>query len=233
MFDADDENIGAMLGTELVTIIVGEEKRKFVVHQQLICGSVWYFDVAFSTSRFREGQEKRMEMPEDDPEAFELFTHWLYRGSVPRPFDADGFDHLVSLYVFAEKLCINEVADKTIDAIISGDYSMQPEMTPKRVERIWLNTLPTSPLRKWCIHALVDKLCDFETPDEEKETPGFLNRFNLVQLWDIMPYNCDLYTAFFLQAQEHSAVNLPKDAFTAGGWERCYFHQHSEEEFCH
>lgn len=88
-------------------------------------------------------------------------------------------------------------------------------------------------MREWCIHAMVDKFCDFETPDEDKEYRGFLQPCSLVSLWNIMKDKCDLCIAFFLQAQDHSEVNLPKDVFAADIWDGCYFHHHSKEEACY
>ncbi|KAJ8069701.1 hypothetical protein OCU04_000126 [Sclerotinia nivalis] len=70
-------NLGIALGHELVTVTVGKEKRKFVLHRQLLCDSVPYFRSAFSAGGFKESQESSMDMPEDEPEAFELFINWL------------------------------------------------------------------------------------------------------------------------------------------------------------
>ncbi|EDN97951.1 predicted protein [Sclerotinia sclerotiorum 1980 UF-70] len=41
-------NLGIALGNEVVAIVVGKEKRKFVLHKQLLCYSVPYFRRTFS-----------------------------------------------------------------------------------------------------------------------------------------------------------------------------------------
>ncbi|TGO85245.1 hypothetical protein BPOR_0416g00050 [Botrytis porri] len=114
---SDGFNLGKSLGYELVTIIVGKEKRKFAVHKQLICESVTYFRGAFSAGGFKESQDCSMDIPEDDPGVFEYFMHWLYRGTVPEAKILENFDQLLGVYIFAEKLCVNELANKAIDAL--------------------------------------------------------------------------------------------------------------------
>lgn len=90
----------------------------------------------FLAPKCKESEDICMNMPGEDSKVFELFTHWLYQGSVPYPTSVKGINHLVDFYIFTQKGCINEVADRTMEAIISGYYYKRPEMTPERVEKI-------------------------------------------------------------------------------------------------
>ncbi|CAD6441481.1 8381d201-8d09-46f8-90a6-3cc1c6cbfc1d [Sclerotinia trifoliorum] len=228
-------NLGTALGDEVVTVTVGKEKRKFVLHKQLLCDSVQYFRSAFSAGAFKEGQESIMDIPEDEPEAFELFVNWLYRASLPTSSRSGDLHWLLSLYIFAEKLCMNELANKTIDAIQA--MTSHPEIyLPLNMEvtkKIWRNTSPTSPLRTFCIHALVFELCNFEQLHEGLGRQSFMDNYDLIASWSYFKDNCDLYASFFIQLQKHSINDLPCDPSDLSLWTKCYFHRHSKGEICH
>ncbi|KAF7894599.1 uncharacterized protein EAF01_010049 [Botrytis porri] len=219
---SDGFNLGKSLGYELVTIIVGKEKRKFAVHKQLICESVTYFRGAFSAGGFKESQDCSMDIPEDDPGVFEYFMHWLYRGTVPEAKILENFDQLLGVYIFAEKLCVNELANKAIDALQAISKSDDFD-----------HTSPTSPLRKWYIHALVYDAWDFEASVDKNKKVFPLDMAQLVTLWELFKDHQDLYVSFFTQVQKHSAENPPECQFEEDNWDDCYFHRHSEGEVCH
>ena len=70
------------MGSETVAVFVGKKRKEFNVHKKLICQASKFFNDAFS-GPFKEGQENRMHMPEDDPEVFSYFVDWLYRNPLP------------------------------------------------------------------------------------------------------------------------------------------------------
>jgi hypothetical protein len=70
------------MGSEVVSILVGKKRKEFNVHKKLICQASKFFNDAF-TGPFKEGQENKMYMPEDDPEVFSCFVDWLYRNPLP------------------------------------------------------------------------------------------------------------------------------------------------------
>jgi len=70
------------MGSEVVSVLVGKERKEFIVHKKLICQASKFFNDAF-TGPFKEGQENKMDMPEDDPEVFSCFIDWLYRNPLP------------------------------------------------------------------------------------------------------------------------------------------------------
>lgn len=61
----------------MVTIWVGPERKRFLLHEELICARSKFFHSAFK-SDFEESARKEMSMPEDDPITFGHLVDWLY-----------------------------------------------------------------------------------------------------------------------------------------------------------
>ena len=58
-----------------------------------------------------------MHLPEESSGIFALFLDWLYRSTVPSGTSVEYFIRLHKLYVLAKKLCLNKLANKTMDKI--------------------------------------------------------------------------------------------------------------------
>ena len=82
-------------GHEVVKVIVGSEQQIFTVHKALICTASPFFQTALA-SGFIEGAEQKVQLPEEDPQLFQLAYDWLYSGRV-----ADG----VTTYLKKEDVC--------------------------------------------------------------------------------------------------------------------------------
>lgn len=61
----------------MATIIVGSQKKKFGVHQALICDRSQYFNKAF-TGSFHEAETGIVELKDVSPVLFQIFVGWLY-----------------------------------------------------------------------------------------------------------------------------------------------------------
>lgn len=74
----------------MVTLLVGPDRQKFVVHKNPLVSQSNYFKSALATNQFREAIEGAVTFDEDDTDAFRLLISWLYRGHIPRvqPFIA-------------------------------------------------------------------------------------------------------------------------------------------------
>jgi len=75
-------DIARDLGTEVISVYVGPDRRRFVVHKQLLTSQSDYFDKALN-GRFKEAEENEIHLEEDDPTAIGLMVGWLYRGVIP------------------------------------------------------------------------------------------------------------------------------------------------------
>lgn len=67
----------SLFSERVVTIVVGPSEVTWRIHENLLSGASDFFKSAFN-SGFKEALEDRLALPEDDPQAFELFVRWLY-----------------------------------------------------------------------------------------------------------------------------------------------------------
>ncbi|GAB1310892.1 Kelch repeat and BTB domain-containing protein 7 [Madurella fahalii] len=94
------------LGTDTVTLLVGPDHQKFVVHKNLLVSQSSFFRGALATNLFREAVEGVMTLETDDPDAFRLLVGWLYRGHIPR----------VQLYITKPDFSIQDTAQPSSTA---------------------------------------------------------------------------------------------------------------------
>ncbi|CAK1360060.1 unnamed protein product [Cercospora beticola] len=64
-----------------VTVGTGDDAEVFLVHDFLLKQSSKFFQTALK-EEWREGQEKKVDLPEDKPEAFGVYTEWLLQGKI-------------------------------------------------------------------------------------------------------------------------------------------------------
>lgn len=57
-------------------LFVGANSTPFIVHVDRLCGVSSFFRNAFN-SQFKEGSDKKMDLPEDDVDTVYFFVHWL------------------------------------------------------------------------------------------------------------------------------------------------------------
>lgn len=110
-----------------VTLVVGEAETAFQVHEAELFEASPVFKAAFN-SNFRESSERKMNLPEDDPDIFNLMVEWLYshRYDILQPTgdkirDEGRFMEPMRLYVLADKYgmtslkgCIANIIFKTL-----------------------------------------------------------------------------------------------------------------------
>lgn len=121
-----------LFSDRVVTVLVGPHEMKWCLHENLLSGVSDFFRSAFN-SGFKESVEGKITMPEDDPQAFELFVRWLYmRTLVPQAVTSPAtianllFRHVsngaaaciheaLHLYVLASKLLIEDLENACVD----------------------------------------------------------------------------------------------------------------------
>lgn len=138
-----------------VTLVVGELKISFHVHEAILCKVSPVFKAAF-TSTFKEGLERKMTLPDDDADLFNLLVEWLYAGSynIPQPTghkdkDAARFMEFIRLYVLADKYGVtslkNEIVKTLFDAL-KQNHKTGPNADT--VAYVYENLPGTSPIRR-------------------------------------------------------------------------------------
>ena len=70
------------MGIEVVNVYVGPERKRYVVHKNLLIAESDYFKAALLGS-FIEAEENSIHLKEEDPAAVALLIGWLYHGVIP------------------------------------------------------------------------------------------------------------------------------------------------------
>jgi hypothetical protein len=131
----------------------------------MICASSDFFKRAMSNN-WKEAAERTIRFPDDDPDIFRLYIHWLYSRTLPCRNDEPGragnaeYVLLAKAYVLGDKLQDGRFQDTAIDAII------QKASSPAKDGQQWLpvgsavgwiydNTLPSSEARRLLVDLYV------------------------------------------------------------------------------
>lgn len=133
--------------------------QDFVIHKDLVTSNSQLFASALSRN-WKEGRSGVVSLPEDDPDAFEIYVSWLYKRS---PFTSEALlapsseqstslsplkqvERFISAYLLGDKLLDDDFCDMIIDALL--EYSAARNAWPtKQAERIFLISPPESPQR--------------------------------------------------------------------------------------
>ncbi len=137
----------------------------FNVHENIICKSSDFFSKAVKGG-WKESKDRSVELPDETPDTFGLYLHWLYRGTIPTKVDEAGaagtneYNRLARAFILGDKTGDGDFQDAVIDAMISknktptsnGDY-----WSPERptIELIYENTLQSSKARKWLVDTYI------------------------------------------------------------------------------
>lgn len=144
-----------LMSAELLTIVVGPDKVKFMPHKDVLCSRSDHFKNAFEKG-FRESGKNEMSFPEDDPEAFGLLLRWMYESrlevpssilSVPpvRPF--------IQLYVLADKLVLENLQNEVMDVITTLHNGRPPSYEIVRLA--YHGTMHNASLRMFLMETVV------------------------------------------------------------------------------
>ncbi|SPQ20334.1 4d39f5ac-9ba7-4cab-9d83-27631aa1918a [Thermothielavioides terrestris] len=145
------------LTDRIVTIFVGPEKKRWVVHEKLLISQSEFFRAYFAAGH------DEMTLPDEEPKLFALFMRWLYGtafqpsggGRSFRYLQPDGVQLTVrdylGVYVMGYKFGIVGVRNAVIDVLYTyyGEASDDHEAPNMHdVKYIFENTLPGAPMRR-------------------------------------------------------------------------------------
>jgi hypothetical protein len=112
------------LGTEMVDIYVGLERKRFVVHKKLLTSQSTYFDKALNGG-FVEAGENSIHLAEDNVATVALLVAFIYRGSIP------GTDSKSAPFVTFESSTISQnLPISMTDNIMGTPHSFMPTVGP-------------------------------------------------------------------------------------------------------
>jgi hypothetical protein len=147
-------------GTETVTIIVGAEKKKFVLHKRLVCRKAPYFDKMFN-GNFEEAKTQDCCLQEEEAFTFEVFVFYIYTGRFPEDVKAVSgiasvYEPIIKFYVLADKLLMSMAAKTAaLDALVKTRASSCLRMDETMIKFVLNQTADDCPLRK----LTVDMMC--------------------------------------------------------------------------
>ncbi|KAI9928693.1 hypothetical protein MW887_001910 [Aspergillus wentii] len=104
------------------------QQEPFSVHENLVRTSSRFFDKAMA-GKWRESLQRTVKLPDEEPNIFTLYLHWLYYGALPVYCDKPGlagnseYLELAKAYVLGDKLLDSKFQDTVIDAIIEKSLS--------------------------------------------------------------------------------------------------------------
>ncbi len=157
------------LGLEFITVKVGVKEldgRTFGIHKDLVCAKSPFFRAAFN-GQWKESKEGAVELPEDDPDAFELWVNWIYKHTLPCSDDQPGVPRYPKLmiqlvtmtkaYTLGDKIGDTDFADAVMDAIthtVTEDEGMLDRII-ETMEFVYKITPESSPLREFLVELYV------------------------------------------------------------------------------
>jgi BTB/POZ domain len=139
--------------------MVGRADASFTVHKNLVCNISPFFRGACS-SLFREGVNDVVCLPEQDPEAFDIFLEWMYTGRIgsrPHPpnkesaAESEAWWILVTkLYLLAHYLQSTSFGNEVIDLIGRSVARKQVRKNPQSdtIHLVYNSTVDGCGLRK-------------------------------------------------------------------------------------
>jgi len=176
------------------------------------------------TGGFTESATFSAYHPEDDPEVFSLFLEWVYgrqfapvtEANMKEPSNSHFFMYRVKLYIFAEKLCLDELCDYTITNLMSllQQYARSP--TVQQMREAYKGSAVDSPMRKFMCYNFYLHL----------KTGVEASHWMSKALSDALVAVPDLCFDFMKLSREVNRVENPKRMA------KCAFHKHAEGEEC-
>lgn len=216
-------NTGNSFGGPIVTACVGEEGQPFHVHEQRLCDRSPFFTKAFQ-KEWKEGQERTIPLPDDDPGVFDLYVQWIYRGQIfsrmPRAefrlLDRE-MELLIDAYIFGEKIQDSNYQDAVLDSLLAYTNTRDEKgvrwfPTGALVRKAYQKTPASSPLRRL--------LVDMHNRSGHKEWVGDDN--NSVE------FLADLVREMYATRTQPQSPDP-----TGVGENSCSYHHHGNDRACY
>lgn len=209
------------LYNQFVHVKVGTDKKTFIIHKGLLCQKSAYFNAALNGS-FEEALAGEIDLPEEEPEIFEIVYHWLYSDKLTETEDGRDVtcssDTLIDLYIFGEKYAMPSLCNKAIDGIIS-EYEHHHRINVYSITHAYKNTPKLSLLRKVLVNIYtrlpVNRLINMDMDMFHEQLiacPEFL--------WDV--------SIALMEMRCHKRPSRAGNIFRIPN--HCQFHRHAEGE---
>ena len=161
----------------LITVVIGPEKKTYTIHKGLLCMYSQYFKAALSNDCI-EASTLIFQLDEETPKTFDHFVNWLYTQQVvPHggSIEAMPWMSLVQLYTFADRRSCIALKNDVMDSLVTKTVKDKMLIDNDSINYIWKNTPLSSKLRPFAVDfwAYCGQLDDFaEYPRNRKELPA-------------------------------------------------------------
>ena len=212
---------------DIVSIIVGSEKRRFMAHGSVLGHSSSFFRAALDKA-WKEGKARVIELPDDDVDLFHRYLHFLHTKRLPcnpvaaathTEFDVHEkeFELLARMYVLAEKLQDDTMRNAIIDGFIAKGSLRDSEgtrwfATNEDVDIIYRGTGQGSHMRRLLVDMHVSSGHARWLEDEINNAEFTLDLSR--KLLDIV------------------AREVPRQAYGRIIYRNCEYHYHEDKEYC-
>ena len=112
-------------GTEPIKVTVGTESKQktWYLPKQVLTHCSPFFDAALNNN-FAEASSKAVNLPEEDPAAFEIWTTWLSLGNCSASFECNSYHHaVVRAWILGDKLACPAFQDHVMFELLSMIHS--------------------------------------------------------------------------------------------------------------
>lgn len=219
--DSSAKTFAALLSGPVMDIYVGRNRSHWCLHRDLLC----YHTPYFQERSVGEGKQKntKIELLEEDPQAFELLVKWLYQGRLEDVSDMplekkwDYADACQKLYALCDKIDLPQLKNIAIDQFRKGCYEAGLVPGPEEIKPIYDTTPAKSPMRK-----LVSQIAARQIMDPESDRDASTYRVCFEASAD---FAIDVVNAI----RQGSGPKLFSDPTEGPG---CCYHEHAASQLC-
>lgn len=170
-----------LLSGPTVDIYVGNERKHWSLHKNLLCHHSSYFETELrghEVPKREDGpQHNKLELPDYDPRGFELLVKWLYQGHLDgddaEMTDEKRYDYAVAchkLYQLCDKFDILLLKNLAMDAYRANLHLAQLVPDAEEITDIYRSSPPDSAFRKLMARIAARQIMD---PGTEKDAEAY------------------------------------------------------------
>jgi len=149
----------------IVTVLVGTEEERFVLHQDAVCAKSKFFKAACS-KQWLEGQERIVRLPEADAAIFQVYCNWIYSSELQEPTctaPSDTADKnaeresLIKLYLLGDSLDDVALRNQTNVMLFKAMRNQRKLLNTELTRLVWDSTVPKSSMRRMVVDVFVSR----------------------------------------------------------------------------
>jgi hypothetical protein len=215
---------------DIVKVYVGEIKKLWYIHEDILCERSEYFKKAFQGG-FKEGQQKEIHLTELDPKAFGQFVDWVYgaplqatvptigRGKSPSAAEFEQAFLFCKIYAAAQYLCMENLQNDAMDMYssyiqsIEASFNINWYVASAHIEYIYNNTNRPSPMHDFMARLVAKAIL----------------RASMTGQWDSVMEQCPAIAIDVVLKIQKLQKRGENDAFDEP---RCTFHVHEHTAKC-